>query len=76
MPASIIEEPTQGQQENTAQEYKLLSKITTNPYVTSVWDSAKGYYDSAKEKSSLVKYASQTLESNLEKSTYLCFNHF
>lgn len=48
--------------------YKLITRVTNYPMVTKAWDSAKGYYTTAKESSPIVRYGMESVESQVQKS--------
>jgi len=48
-----------------------VTRVVNYPMVSSAWTSATQYYSAAKEKSSLVKYGCELVESNIEKGMKL-----
>lgn len=56
--------------ETTSDEshYKLVNRVLNYPTVSSALETAKGYYEAAKESSSLVKTVTETVESNMTKT--------
>eukprot|EP01115_Flamella_aegyptia_P001273 TRINITY_DN12071_c0_g1_i1.p1 TRINITY_DN12071_c0_g1~~TRINITY_DN12071_c0_g1_i1.p1 ORF type:complete len:500 (-),score=259.18 TRINITY_DN12071_c0_g1_i1:22-1521(-) len=66
MPASVGDDTPQTTTPDQDNKLKTLTKVVSNPYVSSILENAKGYYNYAKDKSSIVKYASNKVETNLE----------
>jgi len=50
------------------EHYKLVNRVINYPTVSNLWETAKEYYTSAKDKSYIVKKSCEVVESNLDST--------
>jgi len=59
---------SQNTQTTEDSQYKLVNRVLNYPTVSNALETAKGYYEAAKDSSSLVKSVSETVESNISST--------
>jgi len=70
LPENTTDNTTQNSDNSQQQDsqYKLISRVVAYPSVTAVLETAKVYYETAKDRSAFVKKAAENVESNIDST--------